>query len=146
MKVSTEIYSAARHIGEERAIELYARAGFDCYDLSMFEMARIDWSNMTVIDTKHPFAKSDYASFAKNYEIAFEIGDPFNEGETLLFTETLYVGQEVTVSDIIANNATLGENAEEIAAYYENSLPLGENVSGGFSFSTNKILKTILRF
>ena len=30
-----------------------------------------------------------YASFAKNYEIAFEIGDPFNEGETLLFTETV---------------------------------------------------------
>ena len=72
---------------------------------------------------------------AKNYEISFEIGDPFNDGQTLSFTETLYVGQEVAVSDIIANNESLGENAEEIAAYYENSTPAGEGDIGGFSFA-----------
>ncbi|MBR2221197.1 MAG: hypothetical protein IJ975_03580, partial [Clostridia bacterium] len=81
-----------------------------------------------------------YASFAKNYEISFEIADPFNDGQTLSFTETLYVGQEVAVSDIIANNESLGENAEEIAAYYENSTPKGEGNIGGFSFAKNKII------
>ncbi|MBR3790657.1 MAG: hypothetical protein IKK20_02515, partial [Clostridia bacterium] len=81
-----------------------------------------------------------YASFAKNYEIEFEIGDPFNDGQTLSFTETLYVGQNVKVSDMIANNAALGDSAADIAAYYENSIPMAESVSGGFSFSKNKIV------
>ncbi|MBR2433365.1 MAG: hypothetical protein IKB21_02015, partial [Clostridia bacterium] len=79
-----------------------------------------------------------YASFAKNYDIEFTIGDPFNDGQTLSFTETLYVGQEVTVSDIIANNENLGE---EYAAYYRNSVPEGSSSNdGGFSFSKNTIV------
>ncbi len=65
MRLSTEINSSAKHVGEERAIELIAKAGFDCYDFSMFEMARIDWRSMTVIDTDHPLNKSSYAEFAK---------------------------------------------------------------------------------
>lgn len=36
MKVSTEIGSAAKIIGEEKAIELYAKAGFDGWDCSFF--------------------------------------------------------------------------------------------------------------
>ena len=36
MRTSTEIGSAARLIGEEKAIELYAKAGFDGWDFSMF--------------------------------------------------------------------------------------------------------------
>lgn len=65
MKVSTEIYSSARHVGEEKAIELIARAGFDCYDFSMFEMARIDWKNMTILESSHPLRGKDYIAFAK---------------------------------------------------------------------------------
>ena len=30
MKISTEICSAAKIVGEEKAIELYGKAGFDC--------------------------------------------------------------------------------------------------------------------
>ena len=36
MKTSTEIASVARITGEERAIELIAKAGFDAWDFSMF--------------------------------------------------------------------------------------------------------------
>ena len=43
MKISTEINSAAKRIGEEKTVELVAKAGFDAFDLSMFEMARFDW-------------------------------------------------------------------------------------------------------
>ena len=43
VKTSTEIWSASRHVGYEKAVELIARAGFDAYDLSMFEMCRIHW-------------------------------------------------------------------------------------------------------
>ena len=39
MKISTEIKSAARHVGEEKAVELIAKAGFDAWDLTMSPMA-----------------------------------------------------------------------------------------------------------
>ena len=65
MKISTEIYSSARHVGEEKAIELLAKAGFDCWDFSMFEMARFDWGKWCFTESNHPLAKSDYAKFAK---------------------------------------------------------------------------------
>jgi len=65
MKTSTEIASAARHIGEEKAIELIAKAGFDAWDFSMFEMARPDYATGCVIDTNHPLRGSNYLKFAR---------------------------------------------------------------------------------
>lgn len=64
-KTSTEIASAARFVGEERAIELYAKAGFDAWDFSMFEMARFDWKKHELIHTDHPLQTNNYAEFAK---------------------------------------------------------------------------------
>lgn len=63
--ISTEIGSAARKIGEEKAIELYAKVGFDAWDLSMFDMARYDYSKGTLLQSNHPLASDNYASFAK---------------------------------------------------------------------------------
>lgn len=65
MKTSTEICSSASVLGEEKAVELVAKAGFDAWDFSMFDMARIDWSNFTVIDKPHPLNGADYVKFAK---------------------------------------------------------------------------------
>ncbi|MBQ8249046.1 MAG: sugar phosphate isomerase/epimerase [Clostridia bacterium] len=65
MKTSTEIASAAKHIGEERAIELIAKAGFDAWDFSMFEMARFDYKNRCIIESSHPLSGAGYADFAK---------------------------------------------------------------------------------
>ena len=45
MKISTEIASAAKIIGEEKAIEYYAKAGFDAWDFSMFNMCKYDRDN-----------------------------------------------------------------------------------------------------
>lgn len=66
MKISTEIYSSARHVGEERAIELLAKAGFDAWDFSMFEMARFDYGKCVFEESTHPLAGKDYIKFAKN--------------------------------------------------------------------------------
>ncbi len=63
--ISTEIASAARIIGEEKAIELYAKAGFDAWDFSMFAMARYNYSTGTLLDSDHPLASANYAQFAK---------------------------------------------------------------------------------
>lgn len=65
MKTSTEIASAARHIGEEKAIELIAKAGFDAWDFSMFEMGKYDWENECLFKNDHPLTGGDYLKFAR---------------------------------------------------------------------------------
>lgn len=65
MKTSTEIISASRIVGEEKAIELIAKAGFDAWDFSMFGMCRYDFVNKKAIETDHPLAGRDYLKFAE---------------------------------------------------------------------------------
>lgn len=65
MKISTEINSAAKHIGEEKAVELIAKAGFDAFDLSMFEMARFDREKKCLKPNSNPFANDNYLAFAR---------------------------------------------------------------------------------
>ena len=65
MKTSTEIASISKHVGEERAVELVAKAGFDAWDFSMFDMARYDWKNKCLLESSHPLHLDNYAAFAK---------------------------------------------------------------------------------
>ncbi len=65
MKISTEIYSAARLIGEEKAIEYIANAGFDAWDFSMFSMCQYDWKNKCAVIGDHPLSGNDYLKFAR---------------------------------------------------------------------------------
>lgn len=64
-KISTEIGSFSRIVGERKAVELVAKAGFDAWDFSMFDMARWDRSNNCVIDNGHPLRSSEYLKFTK---------------------------------------------------------------------------------
>ena len=65
MKISTEIASCAKHVGEEKAIEYIAKAGFDAWDFSMFSMCRYDRDNKRIIDTGHPLSGNEYLKFAR---------------------------------------------------------------------------------
>lgn len=65
MKISTEIASATRLVGEQKAIELCAKAGFDAWDFSMFSMCRYDWQSKTCGPNDHPLAGSQYLQFAR---------------------------------------------------------------------------------
>ncbi|MBR4072946.1 MAG: sugar phosphate isomerase/epimerase [Clostridia bacterium] len=65
MKISTEIASSARIIGEEKAVEYVAKAGFDAWDFSLFDMCRYDWKNKAPIFTNHPLGGNDYLSYAR---------------------------------------------------------------------------------
>lgn len=65
MKISTEIASAAKIIGEEKAVELIAKAGFDAWDFSMFSMCKYDWNLKTVLPTDHPLSGNNYLAFAR---------------------------------------------------------------------------------
>lgn len=64
-KISTEIASASRIVGEERAIELFAKAGFDAWDFSMFAMCKYDRESRTLMENNHPLAGRDYLKFAR---------------------------------------------------------------------------------
>lgn len=48
MKISTEIGSASALVGEEKAVELVAKAGFDGWDFSMFQLFRYDWTEKRI--------------------------------------------------------------------------------------------------
>lgn len=65
MKISTEIGSAAKIIGDERAVEYTAKAGFDAWDFSMFDMVNYDWSTGKAEITNHPLNTGNYASYAR---------------------------------------------------------------------------------
>lgn len=66
MKISSEIASVAVIVGEEKAIEYYAKAGFDAWDFSLFSMCKIDWNTRTLItENDHPLAGKDYLKFAR---------------------------------------------------------------------------------
>ncbi len=65
LKISTEIRSAANKVGEEKAIELIAKAGFHAFDLSMLSMVKYDWGKNVCYPCDHPFATDNAAAFVK---------------------------------------------------------------------------------
>ncbi len=65
LKISTEIDSAAKIIGEEKAVEYYAKAGFDAWDFSMFEMVHVSSDRKSIIKTNHPLCGENYLAFAR---------------------------------------------------------------------------------
>lgn len=64
--ISTEIGSSSKRVGEEKAIELVAKAGFDAYDLSMFSnVATYDWRTKLTTMANHPLGEKDYLSYVR---------------------------------------------------------------------------------
>lgn len=80
MKTSTEIWSFAKIVGEERAVEMVAKAGFDYWDFSMFEMARRDRVTGGVLPSDHPLAGSGRLAFARKLkQIGLDCGISCNQ-------------------------------------------------------------------
>lgn len=65
MKISTEIDSAAKIVGMEQAVRLCAKAGFDAWDFSMFDMCKIDWKTKTPLPIENPLNGPNYLQFAR---------------------------------------------------------------------------------
>ena len=66
MKTSTEIGSIYRQVGEEKAIELVAKAGFDAWDFSMSAYFTFDWNKGIVLDKACPFRSNEYLPFVRH--------------------------------------------------------------------------------
>ena len=65
MRTSTEIGSTANVVGEEKAVEYVAKAGFDAWDFSMMRMWEMDWANNRVIELDHPLRGSNYLQYVR---------------------------------------------------------------------------------
>lgn len=65
MKISTEIDSLMQIVGIEKAIELLAKAGFDAWDLSLYNMFPFDWSKDAIDYQDHPLCKPNALQYAK---------------------------------------------------------------------------------
>lgn len=65
MKISTEIGSAAKLVGEKKAVELVGKAGFDAWDLSLFDIARYDRVNGCFFDTGHHYTTPECIKYVK---------------------------------------------------------------------------------
>ena len=65
MKISTEIDSIAKIVGMEKAVELCAKAGFDAWDFSLFDMCLIDWGTRLPLQRQHPLNGPHYLKFAR---------------------------------------------------------------------------------
>ena len=79
MKTSTEIDSIALQFGEERAVELVAKTGFDAWDFSMFQMC--EKRKGILVPTNHPLAQDNYLSFARKLkQIGLDNGIVCNQG------------------------------------------------------------------
>ena len=73
-RTSTEIGSISRIVGEESAVELVARAGFDAWDFSLYNMWKWDKKNKRAIDNTHPLSSREYLAFARKLR---QIGEDF---------------------------------------------------------------------
>lgn len=65
MLISTQTDVASMLVGEEKAVELIAKAGFDAWDFSMFKMAQYDWAKKTAVFSDHPLCGSNHLAFAR---------------------------------------------------------------------------------
>ena len=136
MKISTEINSATRIVGEEKAVELYGKAGFDCWDFSMFKMCRWNWAARAPFEEDHPLKGNNYLAFARELR---KIGEaygmecnqshapfPTDKPEVRKFLKraiecTAEVGGKICVIHP-ANNMTAEQNAE----FYFELLPFAK--------------------
>lgn len=65
MKISTEIASISMLVGDEKAVELIAKAGFDAWDFSMFDAADNDRENHRLVFNSHPLSGGNYLAYAR---------------------------------------------------------------------------------
>ncbi len=64
--ISTEIWSARKVLGEEKAVEAVAKAGFDAWDFSMFHnIVQYNWNTGIATPVDHPLAGNNYLAFAR---------------------------------------------------------------------------------
>ncbi len=136
LKISTEIHSISKHIGDCKAVEMVAKAGFDAWDFSLFDMCPWDWENKRIIPTDHPLAGKNYLSYARELRhIGENMGIHCNQSHAPFpsapMFDALVRSLECTAEaggEICIIHPVNTQNAEQNAEMYERLLPIAKSV------------------
>ena len=125
MRISTEIGSPAKLVGEEKAVELVAKAGFDAWDFSLFGMCEIKGQPRGVFETDHPLSKSDYLTYVRRLRnIGLDNGIVCNQSHAPF--PSIYPDCELYLKRAIECTAEAGGNICVI--HPENSMSVEDNI------------------
>ena len=135
LKTSTEIASLSALVGERRAVEMIAKAGFDAWDFSLFDMCRWDWQSNRPKDLPHPLNGKEYLAFARELRhIGEECGIVCNQSHAPFpsapMFEWLVRSIECTAEaggKICIIHPVNTKSAEENAEMYERLLPYAKD-------------------
>lgn len=135
-KISTEIESVSKHVGDRKAVELVAKAGFDAWDFSMFDMCPWDWERSRILPTDHPLGGKNYLAYARELRhIGEEMGIHCNQSHAPFPSEPMFdalvrslectaeAGGKICIIHPV-NTHTAEQNAE----MYERLLPIAKSV------------------
>lgn len=118
MKISTEFNSASKIVGEERAVELIAKAGFDAWDLSFYRTLRYEKeTGRRFINEDHPFSKPDYLKYVRHLkQIGLDNGIVCNQAHApfspkdpeigTTFKRTIECAAEAGASNVVFHTMT----------------------------------------
>ena len=136
LKISTEIDSIAIHVGDRKAVELVAKAGFDAWDFSLFNMCPWDWTNHRILPSDHPTATKDYLAYARELrKIGESYGIHCNQSHAPFPSEAMFdslvrslectaeAGGKICIIHPVNNNS-----AQQNAEMYERLLPIAKSV------------------
>lgn len=138
MKISTEIASIAKLVGEYKAVELCAKAGFDGWDFSMIQMGGYDWKIGACVLSEHPLCGSNCLQFARHLrKIGEDNGIRCNQSHAPFpvkckqIRDLLPVALECTAEaggEICVIHPDNNKSAEENAQMYLELLPFAKSV------------------
>lgn len=137
MKTSSEINSAAKRIGEEKTIEMMARAGFEAWDFSMFRMVCTDRAtHKATLNPDHPLGGPNYLAFARKLRrVGEDCGIVCNQSHAPF--PSYYEGMDAPLKRAIECTAEAGagicvihpdnyKSAEENAEFFCRLLPFAK--------------------
>ena len=137
MKISTEIASIAAKVGMEKAVELCAKAGFDAWDFSMFDMCRMDWETGLPVQSEKTLNARNYLNFARKLKkIGLDNGIVCNQShapfpvEVPAIRSSLKLAIECTAEaggEICVIHPDDNKTAEENAEMYLELLPFAKS-------------------
>ena len=137
MKISTEIASIAAKVGMEKSVEFCAKAGFDAWDFSMFDMCRMDWETGLPVQSEKPLNARNYLNFARKLKkIGLDNGIVCNQShapfpvEVPAIRSSLKLAIECTAEaggEICVIHPDDNKTAEENAEMYLELLPFAKS-------------------
>lgn len=138
MKTSTEIGSLCRRVSHEKALEMLGQAGFDAFDLSLFEMGEYDWANRRMLPSSSPFLGPDALKYARHIrQVGLDNGLTCNQShapfpvscQTIrkLLPQALECAAEAGAGVCVVHPDN-DKSAEENAEMFRELLPLAKQV------------------